>query len=58
MEHSHVGVEHLFLAIIRDMYAVPTQVLGSIVSLGEVESRLLDVMGSASYETSSPVPDA
>jgi ATP-dependent Clp protease ATP-binding subunit ClpC len=25
--HSHIGVEHLFLAIVRDRAAVPAQVL-------------------------------
>jgi ATP-dependent Clp protease ATP-binding subunit ClpA len=56
-ENSHLGVEHLFLAIIRDEHAVPTQVLGRMVNLEEAETRLLEVMSSASYKTSSSVPE-
>jgi hypothetical protein len=32
MGHSYVGVEHLFLAIIRERGAVPTQVLGGLIA--------------------------
>jgi Clp amino terminal domain, pathogenicity island component len=33
MGHSYVGVEHLFLAIIRDRTAVPAQALAELVDL-------------------------
>jgi hypothetical protein len=56
MQHSHIGVEHLFLAIIRDPDAIPTQVLASHVSIEEVETRLLDLMNSVSYRTPAPPP--
>lgn len=49
--HQHVGVEHLFLAIIQDPHAIPTQILAQIVDLPGVEGRLLGVMGSSAYST-------
>ena len=54
MGHSHVGVEHLFLAIIRDRDAVPTQALSRLVDLDRVEAGLLEVMGSPSYRGQAP----
>ena len=51
MSHGYVGVEHLFLAIIRDRDAVPTQVLATIVNLDDVEAALLDVLNSDGYRT-------
>jgi hypothetical protein len=53
MQHSYVGVEHLFLAIIRDREAVPTQSLAQQADLVEVEARLLELMNSPVYHTSS-----
>jgi ATP-dependent Clp protease ATP-binding subunit ClpA len=50
---SYVGVEHLFLAIIHDRDAVPTQVLARMVDLDAVESALLDVMNSEAYNAGS-----
>lgn len=49
MGHSYVGVEHLFLAIIRDRDAVPTQALAELVDLERVEAGLLEVMASSGY---------
>jgi ATP-dependent Clp protease ATP-binding subunit ClpC len=46
MGHSYVGVEHLFLAIIRDRAAVPTQVLASLTDLERVEASLREEMAS------------
>jgi ATP-dependent Clp protease ATP-binding subunit ClpC len=54
MGHSHVGVEHLFLAMIRDPDAVPTQLLADVADLGRVEASLRQVMASASYNGSPP----
>jgi Clp amino terminal domain, pathogenicity island component len=54
MGHSYVGVEHLFLAIIRDRGAVPTQALGKLADLDRVEAGLLEVMASASYRGQAP----
>ena len=47
----YVGVEHLFLAMIRDRAAVPTQVLARLVDLDAVESALLELMDSAAYNS-------
>jgi ATP-dependent Clp protease ATP-binding subunit ClpA len=49
MSHRYVGVEHLFLAIIHDRLAVPTQVLGELIDLDAVEEALMAVMNSAGY---------
>ncbi len=54
MGHSHVGVEHLFLAIIRDRDAVPTQALARLIDLDRVEAGLLEVMASAGYAGQAP----
>ena len=51
MSHRHVGVEHLFLAMLHDRHAVPTQVLGQMVDLDAVESALLALMNSDGYNT-------
>lgn len=51
--HTYLGVEHLFLAIVRDHGAVPTQVLAQLVDLDQVEARLQDLMESEGYNTPS-----
>jgi len=51
MSHGYVGVEHLFLAIIRDRHAVPTQILATIADPDAVESALLGLMNSDGYKT-------
>lgn len=51
MQHSYVGVEHLFLAIIRDRDAVPSQSLAQQIDLAEVESHLLELLNSPGYRT-------
>jgi ATP-dependent Clp protease ATP-binding subunit ClpA len=53
MQHSYVGVEHLFLAIVRDPGAVPAQSLGRQIDLAEVEAHLLELMNSPGYRTPS-----
>lgn len=54
MGKSHVGAEHLFLAIIRDRGAVPTQVMAKRVDLAQAEADLLALMASDEYKTSRP----
>jgi ATP-dependent Clp protease ATP-binding subunit ClpA len=54
MGHSHVGTEHLFLAIIREREAVPTQVLAGITDLHQLEAELREVMASESYAGDPP----
>jgi ATP-dependent Clp protease ATP-binding subunit ClpA len=51
--HQHVGVEHLFLAIIQDPHAIPTQVLAQTADLPEIEERLRSIMSSAPYSAHS-----
>jgi len=51
MSHGYIGVEHLFLAIIRDRQAVPAQVLATMADLDTVESALLAVLHSDGYKT-------
>ncbi|HLH59771.1 MAG TPA: Clp protease N-terminal domain-containing protein [Streptosporangiaceae bacterium] len=53
MGHAYAGVEHLFLAIIHDLDAVPTQVLAGMVDLGEVEARMRELMNSPGYAATS-----
>jgi ATP-dependent Clp protease ATP-binding subunit ClpA len=54
--HSHVGVEHLFLAVLRDPQAVPTQVLGELVDPAAVESALVGLMNSEGYNKTRVTP--
>jgi hypothetical protein len=54
MNQSFVGTEHLFLAIIREREAVPTQVLAGITDLNLLEGRLREVMASESYDGEPP----
>lgn len=53
MNHTHTGVEHLFLAMAHDPDAVPTQVLAEFVSVEDVESSLRELMTSPGYTTPS-----
>jgi ATP-dependent Clp protease ATP-binding subunit ClpA len=56
MGHSYVGVEHLFLAMIRDRSAVPTQVLARSLDLDQIEASLLDEMASPGYRGEPAAP--
>lgn len=49
--HDYVGTEHLFLAIIADRDAVPTQVLAQIANPSELAARLRDFMNSGAYRS-------
>jgi ATP-dependent Clp protease ATP-binding subunit ClpC len=51
--HQYVGAEHLFLAIIGDRHAVPTQVLSRLTDLDRVEVELQALMESDAYKTPS-----
>jgi ClpA/ClpB-like protein len=53
MGHNHVGAEHLFLAIIRNKNAIPTQILSNALSISDIEERLLAVIASEGYATPS-----
>ena len=54
MGHSYLGVEHLFLAIVQDRDAVPTQALARITDLDQVEANLRDEMASPGYAGAPP----
>ncbi len=54
MGHSYVGVEHLFLAIVRDRAAVPTQMLARITDLEHVEASVREEMASDAYRGKPP----
>jgi ATP-dependent Clp protease ATP-binding subunit ClpA len=54
MGHSHLGVEHLFLAIIRDPDAIPTGQLAAVTDIAVVEDKILAVMNSELYYTTAP----
>ena len=47
MGHAHVGVEHLFLAIIRDRAAIPTQALTQAVDPVDLHRDFLEYMQAA-----------
>ncbi|WP_373569314.1 Clp protease N-terminal domain-containing protein [Streptomyces sp. FXY-T5] len=56
--HQHVGVEHVFLAIVRDVEAVPTQVLEEIVPARTVSEVLEACIRSPEYlGNADPTPD-
>jgi ATP-dependent Clp protease ATP-binding subunit ClpA len=57
MGHDHVGVEHLFLAIINDPDAIPTRQLADITDVDALKARLRALMSSASYDTIAPIPE-
>ena len=47
--HTYVGVEHLFLAIVQDPNAVPTQVLSRFVPPGQVGAAVRDLITSEGW---------
>jgi ATP-dependent Clp protease ATP-binding subunit ClpA len=52
--HSYIGVEHLFLAMLEERDAVPTQVLARFCDLTSVEAGLGEVMRSPAYRGEPP----
>jgi ATP-dependent Clp protease ATP-binding subunit ClpA len=54
--HTYVGVEHLFLSIVQDQDAVPTQVLRRFVPPGQVGAAVRDLIteGWGSRRSDSP----
>ena len=47
--HSYVGVEHLFLAIVQDPDAVPTQILRRFLPPGQVGAAVRDLITSEGW---------
>ena len=56
MGHTHVGVEHLFLAIIRDGSSVPAQSLSRTADLADLHRDFLAYMQAAYPEPFRHVP--
>ena len=52
--HSYVGVEHLFVAIIRDGSAIPSQLIERHVRRDTLEQEILNLMTSAGYQGQRP----
>jgi ATP-dependent Clp protease ATP-binding subunit ClpA len=42
--HEYIGTEHLFLAILADPHAVPTQAVAELIEPTAVVARVRDVM--------------
>jgi hypothetical protein len=42
--HEYIGTEHLFLAILADPDAVPTQAMADLIEPAVVMARVRDVM--------------
>ncbi|MFK4069868.1 Clp protease N-terminal domain-containing protein [Streptomyces sp. NPDC029674] len=49
MGHDHVGAEHIFLAILSDTEAMPTQILAEHLSPQQVIASLEAQMNSPEY---------
>jgi hypothetical protein len=56
MGHTHVGVEHLFLAIIRDRFSLPAQSLSRTADLADLHRGFLAYMQAAYPEPFQDVP--
>ncbi|TDD98102.1 Clp protease N-terminal domain-containing protein [Actinomadura rubrisoli] len=53
MGHPHAGAEHLFLALLRDKNAIPTQILSTKIDLDDLDAEIVALMTSAGYLRSS-----
>jgi ATP-dependent Clp protease ATP-binding subunit ClpC len=56
MGHAHVGVEHLFLAIIRDRFSMPAQALSRTADPADLHRDFLEYMQAAYPEPFLDVP--
>lgn len=56
--HDHIGAEHLFLAILGEKHAIPTQILAEMTDLAAVEERLHALLTSDSYAGREPTGGA
>jgi len=53
MGHNYIGTEHLLLALVRDGDAIATQAIAKLVDPRKVETQVLEMISSKSYNTSS-----
>jgi ATP-dependent Clp protease ATP-binding subunit ClpA len=58
MGHSYVGVEHLFLAIMRDRDSVPVRALSQVVNPDAAGAAVIEEMNSARYRGEPDPRDA
>jgi hypothetical protein len=56
MGHTHVGVEHLFLAIIRDRSSIPAQSVSRTADLAYLDRDFLEYLQAACPEPFREVP--
>ena len=54
--HKHIGCEHVFLAILLDQHAIPSQMLREMGAADDVVQRIQTLLGSEWY-TQPPVGD-
>jgi hypothetical protein len=54
--HKHIGCEHVFLAILLDPHAIPSQILRDMGAADDVVQRLRALLGSECYNR-PPVGD-
>lgn len=47
--HRHIGTEHVFLAILKDEAALPSQLLREAMSLNDSIKRVETLLGSEGY---------
>lgn len=54
--HDHIGTEHLLIAMLEEHGGVVTAALEEFVDLETLRSRVLAIVQSDAYKTSSPLP--
>jgi ATP-dependent Clp protease ATP-binding subunit ClpA len=52
--HKHIGTEHVFLAILLDDHAIPSQIMESIGSRNEVVEKIRAMLASEPYNRPAP----
>ncbi len=52
--HKHIGTEHVFLAILLDGDAIPSQIMDSSGTRNEVVEEIRAMLASESYNRPAP----
>ncbi len=52
--HKHIGTEHVFLAILLDDHAIPSQIMDSMGTRNEVVGEIRAMLASESYNRPAP----
>ena len=50
-DQTHLGCEHLFLALIEDKHGIPAQLLADVADVDALHQRLTDLIDSDLYNT-------